>query len=739
MRATLRLQSGCPVHGGTFVTLAGAGFTSFDSGCAADGGNATNATSADDADDAGSGDVGGDEQGSGEAAGTTGGGGGGGGGGGSTTAVACNVTAPANRTQPRCKFTFGDAATPATVYGSAAHGGDGGLVCQAPQAPHSGYAPVLVSLNGIDYTEFPSMSSVVGIYAVNYYHPAFLSAIEPPGGPVSGGTLIRLMGSGLASFGQEFPLHDGRPTPELVPVTSMGSDNGGGYVMNRVVRGELNITRGVRYRLEVVAIDNPFCLTLSRLGGALAPALLITTGPNVNPIEYGEMSFVADASLPSSFYYQSTIFQWSTQDPAIQRINLFDPRGVSTLRFGDTVGHPLGTLRSRNASMIQATAPAQAVGTQAVAVVFSPNSAEEDYLSLGHGLGDLPYTYHDEVTFETVVPAGSPIYGGTNLTLVGSGFDQAVEVLTDDRLRCLFDPDDNQPEVLPQATGVHFRNATHVVCPTPPSWLGRPPYLMHGTPLRLVNRTVKLRLALNGYTGSLASVHVQYYSNPNVSSLLPASGPVYGGTHVAIYGEGLAVYDSPLGSAVCRFDRAESPLLVVNDTTALCVSPPVTDLAQTPEGGLVSVQVALNGVDFGTDASQTVTFEYYRPPVLESVWPLGGAAEGGTVVTIRGTSLELAHGTYPAPRTPGAPKLLFGDVGEVGWVENRTSHGTTIPDPYESNATKWVFLERYSAREVVCILPELYGGYPGTPRLQGLAFALNGQQFEPVSLTTVGQ
>jgi hypothetical protein len=75
-------------------------------------------------------------------------------------------------------------------------------------------------------------------------------------------------------------------------------------MMNGKARGELNLTRGVRYTLEVVAMSNPLALTLSASGGALASLLLITTGPNTNPLEYGELTFVPDASLPNSFYYQ---------------------------------------------------------------------------------------------------------------------------------------------------------------------------------------------------------------------------------------------------------------------------------------------------------------------------------------------------------------------------------------------------------------------------------------------------
>ena len=57
---------------------------------------------------------------------------------------------------------------------------------------------------------------------------------------------------------------------------------------------------------------------------------------------------------------------------------------------------------------------------------------------------------------------------------------------------------------------------------TPPSLLGRPSYLMHGASLgEEVVRPVAVRLALNGVTGSVSSVRLEYYAYPNVTGLLP--------------------------------------------------------------------------------------------------------------------------------------------------------------------------------------------------------------------------
>eukprot|EP00966_Prymnesium_polylepis_P241211 5578490-Prymnesium_polylepis.1 len=66
-----------------------------------------------------------------------------------------------------------------------------------------------------------------------------------------------------------------------------------------MARAELYLTRGQAYALQIVAIDNPFAITTAGIGGAATAANLITTGLDFNPLEYGQMHFTPDASLPS--------------------------------------------------------------------------------------------------------------------------------------------------------------------------------------------------------------------------------------------------------------------------------------------------------------------------------------------------------------------------------------------------------------------------------------------------------
>ena len=184
-----------------------------------------------------------------------------------------------------------------------------------------------------------------------------------------------------------------------------------------------------------------------------------------------------------------------------------------------------------------------------------------------------------------------------------------------------------------------------------------------------------------------------------------------------------------------------------------CVSPPV-DATQKAAGGARPRRRRAQRRRLRRGgrcaAHQRVPFEFYEPPRIISVWPPGGAPR-----RVARRSRYAAPGCgcgsrRPRPRQPGAPKcLFFRSLGDVGLVANATSIGTTLPDPTESNATRWAFLNQSASpqvgaaslglvggeeEQVVCTLPELYSGTPGTPKLQGLAIALNGQQFAAAPL-----
>ena len=72
-------------------------------------------------------------------------------------------------------------------------------VCILPPRDKAGAVNVTVSLNGVDYDGPLDGSTLLFTY---YFSPR-IAYLEPPGGPVLGGTIVSLHGSNLSSFGLE--------------------------------------------------------------------------------------------------------------------------------------------------------------------------------------------------------------------------------------------------------------------------------------------------------------------------------------------------------------------------------------------------------------------------------------------------------------------------------------------------------------------------------------------------------
>ena len=323
-----------------------------------------------------------------------------------------------------------------------------------------------------------------------------------------------------------------------------------------------------------------------------------------------------------------------------------------------------------------------------------------------------------------MVPAGAPIAGGTTLTLTGDGFAQSADVFVLSRLRCIFDWSSTAVEsgVLPQVSSVSWRNATQLECAAPASLISRPPYLNHGATVGSGPRTVRLRIALNGASASIASLPFAYYEHPTISGLLPAAGPVGGGTAVLLQGGGLRNFESPHGRGTCRFGTTIVPMTVHNDSAAVCRSP-----TAPPGAGVVSLLVALNGDDFGPlPAPAATAYQYYEAPVISHVTPLGGAASGGTTVTLHGSGFRLSVALLP----PLVPKCLFGNASDAGWEVNASGMGTTLRPGSE---TRWSAVTELSATHAVCSLPMVYGGAPQAATPLRVALAINAQDFVAAS------
>ena len=253
--------------------------------------------------------------------------------------------------------------------------------------------------------------------------------------------------------------------------------------------------------------------------------------------------FTPDASLPAHLYYQSALYEWrNPADPTVNRIVLRQPAGDARLTFDGVASE----VKAANDSSLEVLAPPADASNSVYDGLFAPggvpraavvnltlSSAEEDFV------GGPPYMYHAEPSVSLVFPAAGPVDGGTRLTVSGAGFAPQGEaaagpypnqegsdpntVYSAARLRCLFDASaatpPAQPDALPSGSAPTVRNDTRVLCASPPSHDAQPPYLNHGASLGVLPRVVALRIALNGVTGSAASVPFSYYRDATVSAV----------------------------------------------------------------------------------------------------------------------------------------------------------------------------------------------------------------------------
>ena len=147
---------------------------------------------------------------------------------------------------------------------------------------------------------------------------------------------------------------------------------------------------------------------------------------------------------------------------------------------------------------------------------------------------------------------------------------------------------------------------------------------------------VAVTLSVNsGHDVSSTNASFVYYAPLLLGSVAPRRGSYFGGTLVAVHGQGF------LPSAICRFAGVVDAVVVVrarvaSPETLVCRSPPAAALglghmtAPVP----VRVGVANNGQEF--EAAQ-LSFTYTHEPLLVAAWPRAGRM--GTWVNVTGKNL----------------------------------------------------------------------------------------------------
>lgn len=131
-----------------------------------------------------------------------------------------------------------------------------------------------------------------------------------------------------------------------------------------------------------------------------------------------------------------------------------------------------------------------------------------------------------------------------------------------------------------------------------------------------------VQITVMGDTSTLNNAFT-YRARPTLVSVSPNSGSTAGGTAITITGTNFAA------GTTARFGGTNcTSLVVVNSTTITC---------NTPARSAGAVNVVISNSD-GQISTETVQYTYNAPPTITSIAPVSGPLVGGTLITITGTN-----------------------------------------------------------------------------------------------------
>lgn len=245
-----------------------------------------------------------------------------------------------------------------------------------------------------------------------------------------------------------------------------------------------------------------------------------------------------------------------------------------TVDLGD---NPCGTVVVVSPTQLTCVSTPGAHGLVDVVVTTTEGTATE--------ADGFAYVYAPTIT--EVGPRGGTIDGGTTITITGTNLYEGTTVNIGGNA-CL---------------DVVVTPLTSLTCTTPAHAAG----------------LVDFDLTTSEGEVSAANAFT-YAAAPEITSVLPAGGPVEGGTTVSIVGDGFFS-----GMTVTIGDGSCDDVTVVSPTQLTCT---------TPVGALGAVDVTVTtSVDSGTAAD---AFTYVSAPTVSGTGPSGGPLAGGTTITVDG-------------------------------------------------------------------------------------------------------
>jgi len=300
----------------------------------------------------------------------------------------------------------------------------------------------------------------------------------------------------------------------------------------------------------------------------------------------------------------------------------------------------------------------------------------------------ISFILHDpQVTrMDSFLPVAGPFDGGTVITVSGGGFARLGDV------RCRFG-------TLNTEANASVLDAESLVCHSPRSWM------VEESAAAQTMTTVRLQVTLNGqqYFGRnvFEERDFSYFAldrsfGLSVRAITPSGGSAVGATPVTVLGSGF-LRGTWATKPECRFgEHGTVPASIVTVETMTCVSPPRVGNESSP----FAIEVGIVGEAVAFTAAEAALFSYHAPSRLHTIYPLGGDAAGGTLLTMTGSDLrELDHGhglqclfgrpVQPSPATE-ASMMTGRSLGESAAGLREVATNATMVDRADAGTIKCI-------------------------------------------------
>ena len=286
--------------------------------------------------------------------------------------------------------------------------------------------------------------------------------------------------------------------------------------------------------------------------------------------------------------------------------NNLDGGSLSTqCRFGSDIVD--ATVISSN--LVQCFSPASSVQSSVVGVDISTNGGA-DWSKSG-----LAYLYQEMPVLTSISPPAGIETGGNKVIIIGTGFSKSAS------LGCKFGST--------TVTGTLI-SSDRIECVAPPTSVA-------------VGSAVGVAVTLNGYDFSPVEMTYTYTQNLQISSVTPSSSSVGGTAVVTVTGENFAIAAGVAGLNLhCRFGDLQSMATVVSDTELHCEAPPAAS------AGSYVFDVFANGYSGVASDAKSVfsTFSYFTPSTVNSISPAFGSSLGGTKLLLQGDNFDVENDMY---------------------------------------------------------------------------------------------